>query len=122
MLAAVITVADVNSGLDILSDSNASSSWLRTMYLQMLNDPRVVALTYADLQSTDKLKVELAEMQVRYTGCDAAVFKAQMPFSWIIKNKVDVLVHQAQRMPGMWGHTFGGTHIRQTVDDIVNVV
>ena len=101
MLAAVITLADVNSGLDILSDSNASSSWLRTMYLRMLNDPRVVALTYVDLQSTEKRKVELDEMQVRSTGCDGAVFKARMPFSWIIKNTVDELIQQAQRMPGI---------------------
>ena len=101
MLAAVITLADVNSGLDILSDSNASSSWLRTMYLRMLNDPRVVALTYVYLQSTEKRKVELDEMQVWSTGCDGAVFKARMPFSWIIKNTVDELIQQAQRMPGI---------------------
>ena len=98
MLAAVITLADANAGLDILSDNDASTSWLRTLYLRMLNDPRVVALTYADLQSTDKS--ELAEMQVRSTGCDGAAFKARLPFSWIIKDKMDMLIHHAEEMTG----------------------
>ena len=101
MLAAVITLADANAGLDIMSNKDAGTSWLRTLYLRMLNDPRVVALTYSDLQSTDKS--ELAEMQVRVTGCDGAAFKAVMPFSWIIKDKMDMLIHQAQDMPGTYG-------------------
>jgi len=101
MLAAIVSLADINAGMDVLSDHDSSRPpWLCTMFLRMLNDPRVVTLTYADIQSSAVQKVELSEMAVRTTGCDGAVFKAKLPFSWVIKNQVDILVHQAQHMQG----------------------
>ena len=101
MLAAIVSLADVNAGMDILADyDNPSAPWMHTMFLRMLDDPRVVTLTYADIQSSALQKVELSEMAVRTTGCDGEVFRARLPFSWIIKNHVDVLIHQTQRMPG----------------------
>ena len=101
MLAAIVSLADINAGMDVLSDHDSSRPpWLRTMFLRMLNDPRIVMLTYADIQSSAVQKVELTEMAVRTTGCDGAVFTDKLPFSWVIKNQVDVLVHQAQHMQG----------------------
>lgn len=102
MLAAIVSLADVNAGMDVLSDNDSSSApWVHRLFLRMLHDPRVVTLTYTDIQSSALQKVELSEMPVRSTGCDGAVFRAKLPFSWVIKNQVDMLVHPSLRVTGI---------------------
>ena len=85
---------DRDNNLDLVQ---RSPTWLHVLWLEMLADPSVTRLTYSDLLSP-KVRREISEYGVLSSGFEGRSLQCQLPFSWVIKEQMDELVHTATNM------------------------
>ena len=98
IFAGVVAYVDINNNLDLISASQ--QAWVTQMWLAMLLDQCVTTLRYSDIMSAGQRKAELTKIPVKMYGCGGHPMKAKLPFSWVIKNHVDELLHRAKTTTG----------------------
>ena len=67
-----------------------------SVYL-LFQSPHITPVSYQSLQ-TVITESELAELVVQHQGVQGCHFKCSLPFSWVIRELVDLLLHQANNM------------------------
>lgn len=90
ILSEVIAFVDRNQNLNLLVDHH---SWRTTFWIAMLNNERVTSLSYDSFISPSNVIRE--RTRVFSTG-DGHRFDGHFPFSWIIKDIVNVLLNAVQ--------------------------
>lgn len=95
LLSGIIAYTDRNANLDLLEKK---SPWQQKVWLEMLNEEEVTLFRYRDLNSPEhRTETGLPEYQVTNTGCDGSFFECSFPFSFVIKEQIDLLLHQTRQ-------------------------
>ena len=89
MLSEVIAYCDQNHNLDLLREGN---EWKTRLWLTMINKEVITPLSYDSFTSPVSGRVR-ERARVSSTGVGQR-FSAKFPFSWIIKDIVNVLLLQ----------------------------
>ncbi len=89
MLSEVIAYCDQNHNLNLLCDGN---EWKTRLWLTMINDDVITPLSYESFISPVSRRVR-ERARVLSTGAGPR-FNGQFPFSWMIRDMVNVLLLQ----------------------------
>ena len=98
ILAAILAYLDTNCNLELFWGT-AAAAWKRKMWLGPFKDPAVTLISYSDLVSV-KSGAELTEMTIQMTGAQGTPMQGQLPFSWLLKAYIDILVNEKRKMAG----------------------
>lgn len=96
ILAEIIALADRDSNLDLLKDSN---SWVSALLLKILVDPHIAELSYNKMISPVTNSVR-ERVQVLGSGAGGHPFQCKFPFSFLIKQRVEKLLKDAFSVAG----------------------
>lgn len=98
ILAGLIAYMDTNNNLSIMT-SDGIPAWKKNMWLSMIRDPAITPLSYKDLLSAKK-NTELTKMTVLMYGAEGQKMDASLPFSWLIRQQINMLIHQKSGLAG----------------------
>ncbi|XP_013380375.1 E3 ubiquitin-protein ligase rnf213-alpha-like [Lingula anatina] len=97
MLAGIVALMDTNSNLNILHAHQDLTHWMHQFWLELLDNENATELKYQRDLRSPKLNAELTEMVVRTIGC-GQMFCNQLPFSWVIYQQVEKMLHQVKKL------------------------
>lgn len=105
VFAALLAFADTNENLDLATEE---TPWKRQLWIDLFSDSKITFYPYTEIQSIAQ-KIELSHVPVAQTGFGNCRFKAHLPFSWIIKTKIEQILHESKASGGKevaWFYNF----------------
>ncbi len=96
ILAEIIALADRDSNLDLMTND---STWVSTLWLQILADPNISELSYSKMISPVTNSVR-ERVQVLGSGAGGHGFLCRFPFSFLIKQRVEKMLKDAFSVSG----------------------
>ena len=98
-MAGIIAMVDSENNFDLLKDHEANDNFIHQMWLEILADSSISHLRYNDLRTAIH-RAELTEVTVKkYAAGD--IFYCRLPFSWIIKQRIDEIVNSVTKMTSL---------------------
>lgn len=91
IIASIIAFIDTNRNLDILRDDNIQQ-WKLDMWLHIINNPQLTQLKYSSIVSPNQHQ-EIHEVIIRTTSASGRVFSGMLPFSWLIFDQIESILH-----------------------------
>ena len=96
ILAEIVALADRDSNLDLLKNSN---SWAAALLLKIFVNPNIAELSYNKMISPVTNSVR-ERVQVLGSGAGGHLFQCKFPFSCLIKQRVEKLLKDAFSVAG----------------------
>jgi len=96
ILSEIIAFIDRDENLELLHSGNL---WLRKLWLQHFQDNKLTELHFESFLTEEG--VIRSQVPVTSSGRDSHVFQCLLPFSWLIKEKVDCMRVHAKGLAGM---------------------
>ena len=99
ILAEIIAFTDRNYNLNLINDSNFCKLWL-----DIFCNPEICKFKYKELfpERLGRQRQEVPGIGGRRCSTD---FRCRFPFSWIVKESLDVLLNQALHLAGIYIYT-----------------
>ncbi|KXJ15388.1 E3 ubiquitin-protein ligase RNF213 [Exaiptasia diaphana] len=92
ILSELITYIDTNGNLELLQENKP---WLTELWLRLLQNNKITVIQYSSFL-TEENEMIRSKVPVKSSGRDGHFFKCCLPFSWLIKEKVDVMWENAK--------------------------
>ncbi len=96
ILAEIITLADRDSNLDLMTTDNP---WFSALWLKILADPNLSELSYSKMISPVTNSVR-ERVQVLGSGAGGHRFFCRFPFSFFVKQRMEKLLKDAYSVSG----------------------
>ncbi|KAJ7339392.1 hypothetical protein OS493_005787 [Desmophyllum pertusum] len=112
ILAEIIALADRDSNLDLMT--NDDSTWVSTLWLKILANPKISELSYNKMISPVTNSVR-ERVQVIGSGAGGHRFRCQFPFSFLIKARVEKWLKDASSVSAQ-----SSTSLVKSLRDLVN--
>ena len=96
ILSELIAFIDKDGNLELLQRTNPA--WLTDLWLQIFQDNQLTQLHYESFMTDDV--VIRSHVPVTSSGRDSHMFHCRLPFSWLLKEKVDSMWTNAKSVAG----------------------